>query len=788
MNTIFRRLGILIKNKHVILVILGLLVIIPATLGAFQLTMDTGNETFVSADSQVYKDYERFTESFSDSVVIVLLTADGLPQLLQPDNVASMEAVENRMAADPNIVSAVSPAFFIKQAVARQTGTPNLPNNPQEILAIITDPQNGSISEDFRQVIPDNQHAFIAITLDASLSSSEQADIVETIRKTVAAADFKGIDVGITGFPTVRSDIEDLMISSMRNMLILSVILMLTILALVFSVRGSFLWRWLPLGMVLLGIIYAFGAMGILDIPITVVTMAVFPILVGLGVDYAIQFQNRYDEEARKGKPIADVIIDSVSHIGPTIGIAIIAACLGFAALFLSPVPMIRDFGLTLIIGVTSCYVLSLSFLLAILYWHDRRNSSKPEAKGKKHKSQPAQKGTGLVEKGLIRLAPWVIKNPLAIIPIALLLTAAGMIADSHIDTQTDEMKFISQDVPSIRDGNTLQSLGSGLMSVNLLVEAKDITDPAIIEWIWQTEQRINAEQSDLVAGTTSIADIVMQANNGQIPQNVEAIRQILDSTPSPIKRNFITDDFGAANIMVTAKESQTDVFEEVAQRLKDYTGEPPAGVHVTVTGMTQITVKLANALSSGREKMTLMGIVFVFAGLLLLFKFKVLRALMAIVPIALIIGWSSGVMYLWGIKYTPLTATLGALTIGIGVEFTILLMMRYYEQREKGEDPLQAMTTSMARIGRAIVASGFTVIGGFGALLIATDFPILRDFGIVTMLNVFFALVTTLVVLPPLIVWMDSWREKLSVARQFVSLHNPLDHQTNHGGQNSKP
>jgi len=87
--------------------------------------------------------------------------------------------------------------------------------------------------------------------------------------------------------------------------------------------------------------------------------------------------------------------------------------------------------------------------------------------------------------------------------------------------------------------------------------------------------------------------------------------------------------------------------------------------------------------------------------------------------------------MFLLGIKYTPLTATLGALILGIGTEFTIPLMMRYYEERGKGKSPTEAMTTAITRIGRAIIASGFTVIGGFAALLIARDFPILDDFGL---------------------------------------------------------
>ena len=761
MNRFFQRLGIFVKNKHKMLVIIGLLLIIPSIIGAMQLEMKSGNETFVSSNSKVYKDYKRFTHRFSDSVVIALLTADNLSDLVQQDNMAAMQAVENTMSAKAHVVSVIGPAFFIKQAVAQKNGSSELPTDPQEILEIITDPQSGAIKADFRQVFPDNRHAFIAITIDSNLSQNKQTDMVKEIKQTVDGASFgKSVNVQITGFPAFLKGMNDSMSKSMRNMLILAVVLMLIILVFIFSVRGFFAWRWLPLGMVFLGIIYSFGVMGILSIPITTVTMAAFPILIGLGVDYAIQFHNRYDEEARRGRTAKDAAIDSVSHLGQTIGIAIVAACLGFVALFFSPVPMIRDFGLTLIIGVTACYVLSMFFLLSILYWHGKRSNNLARTVGQNNNSNGTQQPP-LIDRGLRRIAPVVIKNPAIIITIALLLTVAGLVVDHSIKTETDQMKFISQDLSVTRDMKTLQSLGSGLTSTNLLVEAQDITNPTILEWMSQVEQHINKEQSDTVAGTSSIADIIMQSNGGVIPQDSQKIRQILDETPVPIKRNLITDDFTAANIIVTNREQKTDVFRELAKHLRDYTSQHPDGMNVTITGHTQISVKLHNALTSGRERMTLIGILLVFVGLFLLLRFKLLRALIAIITMLLIIGWSSLVMYLLGMKYTPLTATLGALVIGIGVEFTILLMMRYYEERDKGNDPEEAMVTSIARIGRAIIASGFTVIGGFGALLIATDFPVLQDFGLVIMINVFFALVTTLVVLPPLIVLFDRWRER---------------------------
>jgi len=762
MNRFFRWLANLIKSKHVLLVILGFSLLIPSVIGALQLKMESGTSTFVSTDSQAYKDYERFTQSFSDAVVVILLTGDNLSQLVQSDDMAAIEAVETQMAADPGVVSAIGPAFLIKQVVAQMTGTPELPTDPQTILGILTDPQDGTVRTEFRSVFPDTSHALIAITIDASLSKSDQADIVKEIKQTVAGAGFReDVSAEVTGIPAVTSDLQDLMLSAMRNMLILSAALMLIILAFIFRVRGFFAWRWLPLGMTFLGIIYAFGAMGILGISITMVTMAVFPILVGLGVDYAIQFHNRYDEEMRENRTTADAVVNSVTHIGPTIGITIVAACLGFAALFFSPVPMIRDFGLTLIVGVTACYLVSMVVLVAILHWNDRRKESKMTAAQNDVRPHSGRQSTSFVERGLSRLAPWVIRNTLLIVFIAVLLCAAGLVADSHIQTETNEMSFISQDIPAVRAVNTLKSLGTGLVSTNLLIKAQDVSDPAVLDWMRQIEQRVNEEQSAAVNGTTSIADVIMQATGGQIPQDPQVIRQILQEIPEPVKRNLITDDFTAANIIIDNRDVSNVASKKLSEDLSNYTKEHPEGVNVTITGNSVIEAKLLSALTTGRERMTLLGVLFVFAGILVLFKFRLLRALLATLPMIIIIGWSGGLMYLLGIKYSPLTATLGALIIGIGTEFTVLLMMRYYEERDKGENPQRAMTTSIVRIGRAIIASGFTVIGGFGALLIATDFPILRSFAIVTMLDVFLALVTTLVMLPTLIVWLDSWREK---------------------------
>ncbi len=766
MKQVFRRLGIFIENKHVLVVVVCFLLVIPAVWGARQIEMSSGTETFVSTDSEFYQDFTRFSDSFSGEVIVVMIKGEDLQALVGGGNLAAMETVEQQLDADQGVKSVITPALFIKQAMAAQGGDAVLPEDEDTLMGMITDPETGAIRPQFAQVFPDDQHSLMFIVLDGGLDMDLQEALVQDTRKVIAAAGFSGVETVITGQPAMYSEMNELMNQSLRSMMIASVVLMLLILALIFKVRNFFAWRWLPLGIVIIGIIYAFGIMGVLGVPMTMVTMAAFPVLIGLGVDYTIQFHNRYDEEARRGEKVADAIIDSITHIGPAIGMAIIVACLGFAALFFSPVPMINDFGYTLIIGVVSCYLLAMFLLLAILYWHDRHRQEKQD--GRKTSGAVADRAggvglaesAGFVERALQRMAPGIIRSAAIIIPVALVLSGVGLYLDSRISTQSDQSQFMSQDLQMFKDLGELEAVAGGQNSANLFVEAEDVTDPQVLNWMADLQERIVAEQTQVVTGASSIVDMLRQAGGGEIPQDPAVIRQILDSMPPMVKSNLLNEDATAANMVVSVGNLDSEQIEELISAMEGYLGEGvPQGVEVTITGGIVMQDTVVSALTEGREKMTLIGIGMVFAGILLLFRLRLKRALVAVLPIGLIIGWSAIVMYLLGIDYTPITATLGALIIGIGVEFTILLMTRYYEEREKGEGPEVAMTTAMTKIGRAIIASGLTVVAGFGALLIARDFPILQDFGIVTMINVLFALVSTLLVLPPLIVWVDSRR-----------------------------
>ena len=138
-----------------------------------------------------------------------------------------------------------------------------------------------------------------------------------------------------------------------------------------------------------------------------------------------------------------------------------------------------------------------------------------------------------------------------------------------------------------------------------------------------------------------------------------------------------------------------------------------------------------------------------------------------ALIPIILIVGWSGGMMAIFNMSYTPLTATLGALIMGIGTEFTILITERFEEEKLKTNDRTEAIKIALSKMSNPILVSALTTMGGFSALIFS-DFIILSNFGIMTLVNLSLALLSTIFVLPAVLA--ITYKKKISVVEPLAS------------------
>ncbi len=191
--------------------------------------------------------------------------------------------------------------------------------------------------------------------------------------------------------------------------------------------------------------------------------------------------------------------------------------------------------------------------------------------------------------------------------------------------------------------------------------------------------------------------------------------------------------------------------------------GQP--AVRAVPAGLATVGIGLLENLSSNRAALTYLALA--LAGLFLILRTRSLgRTILALVPVFLAIGVSALVVWALDITLSPLTTVSGPLVVASVAEFSVLIMGRHIEERQKGLDPRPAVDTAARRTGRAFFTSALTIIGGF-AVLISSSLPLLRDFGIIVTLNVTIALLAALVLMPPMLVWADE-RGLLHVADQI--------------------
>ncbi len=169
--------------------------------------------------------------------------------------------------------------------------TPGIPTKQATLDNMVYD--DGELRPMFEEVIVDDKSMLMMIRFEGNTTDTDKSEVVGIINDYLDAEKLDSIETLVSGKPVLDNAIRSSMQESMQIMLVLALVFMIIVLFLIFNVR----WRLLSLATVLTAVIATIGAMGWLNIPITMVSMAVFPILIGLGIDYGIQFQNRYTEE-----------------------------------------------------------------------------------------------------------------------------------------------------------------------------------------------------------------------------------------------------------------------------------------------------------------------------------------------------------------------------------------------------------------------------------------------------------------------------------------------------------
>jgi hydrophobe/amphiphile efflux-3 (HAE3) family protein len=666
------------------------------------------------------------------------------------------------------------------------TGTPSI-DDPQFISQIVFDQTRGvgQPKARFSYLFPTADSALIQVRLKASLSDAQQARAISRIRAALNMPIFRlshGGTYTVTGVPVVTSDLASEITGSIAGLLIAALLVMAATLLIVFRSRL----RLLPLAIALAAAGITFGLLAVLGATLTMGSIAVLPILIGLAVDYGIQFQARAQEARRMGPGTAAGAMSASQAVGraagaaaPTIAAAALATGTGFLVLLLSPVPMVRGFGLLLVVGIAIALVCALTAGSAALVLSERdggvigaslrgaqeilseaRNAVlAPLVRTVARRRRPAARGRRGGGRGLAVVIRSAVRRPERVLAFAAVLAALGWVADTQTSVQSDVTKLVPPGMPALRDLRTLERVTGVSGEIDVTVRAGNVATPQTVNWMIRYEDGLLRHYGYLddrgcahatLCPALSLPDLFSTGNQaGQTPSlSQSSINDLLAAVPTYFSQAVITPDHRHATlafgIRLMPLSRQERVIDYMRSRL-----HPPPGVQAQLAGLPVLAAQANAALSSSAARLLTLLAGLLAVGLVLLAIFRrPKRALVPLIPIALATGWSALILYLIGIPLNPMSATLGALVIAISTEFSVLLSERFRQERAAGRDLSDALASTYRSTGAAVLASGITAIAGFG-VLIFSNITMLRDFGFVTLVDLSVSLAGVLIVLP---------------------------------------
>ena len=342
-----------------------------------------------------------------------------------------------------------------------------------------------------------------------------------------------------------------------------------------------------------------------------------------------------------------------------------------------------------------------------------------------------------------------------------MVFAVAGGVVDHWLPVNTDYEELMPQDTEELVEMQQLQEIVGVGETIEFIVESENVTTTESLAWQNDFLNKTLSRHPEIL-GEESLASIVSDAAGGTIPPQPQ-IDMILNGIPPQQLAQFLSDDGKMTEISINIRDMSLQEILDLITAIEDE-ANPPAETTLSAVGSVAVGAHIMNAVVGSRLSMNLICLSAVLVVLLLVYR-RIGITVFTIIPVGAVIAWSSLDMYLIGIPLNPLTAILSVLIIGICTEFMVLLIGRYEEEKQQGLSPRDAMITALSKIGRAIVTTAITTLGGFG-VLIASNFVMIRDFGIATVVGVFLCMVITLTVMPGLIVRYDEWRQKRLVRR----------------------
>jgi predicted RND superfamily exporter protein len=528
-------------------------------------------------------------------------------------------------------------------------------------------------------------------------------------------------------------------------------------------------------------------------------------LLIGLGVDYSIHVGSRYREEMHQGSTVDSSINTAIKTVGVALILATVTTAVGFLTNIFNDLPALREFGELAAFGIIASFFLMLTFVPAVRELLDRR--------GERRETLDRDMLEGGEAKRLPRLigrASWLpIHAAVATLIVSLILGGLGVWGTLSLETKFSFLDFIPTTSP-LRDAfaTLLDDYGGGFgESTQVLIcdfdtntdppactSGGDVATPDAWNGMVAATGGLN-EIDDVVKfgdfpAAQSPASLFFQLTTpesdlfapgvaeaaGEAGVTPEGLVEPGTDVASLYDAMFAAAAEDAAGVLATDNGNyvaalftiQTQAGEQGAAQLQQdledtFAPVAAAGLTVTATSDEIISDVIITSLQDSQVSSLLLTLLAALILLVINFWVTARRPMLGVIttaPVVLVVLLSFALMTLFNIPFGPVTATISALAIGIGIPYMIHITHRYEEDRIRIASANDAIEHTLVFTGGALAGSALTTIAGFGILVTSTTIPF-RQFGFVTAYTILLALLAAVLVLPSYLMLWDRWHRK---------------------------
>lgn len=526
------------------------------------------------------------------------------------------------------------------------------------------------------------------------------------------------------------------------------------------SLRGVLL----PLGVVLVALVWTMGLMALVGAKLTMISTFMPVLLVAVGSAYGIHVVNDHAELARAGgerRELAERV--ALEMLLPLAGAALTTAA-GFLTLLTSFLVPTREFGLFAAVGTVVAFVLALTLIpavLALLPPRPKRTRSVPWF-------------DGLADRSSRFLA----RRPVVTLGLAVAVLGALLAGVPWVRVESDLTKYFRADSPVVEGLRFVERQFGGSQELSVVVDTgrrNGLKDPEVLRFMDRLQAFLEARPE--VGATSSLADLVKETYftlRGDdpafytLPTTSRAVAQTLilyESGGGEVTSSLATRDFAQGRVSARVRSVGLSGYEQLTQAVEEFLAQqkPAAVVSYYVTGSPALYIQLSKKII--RSQLVSLGASFGAVGAIVsLLMLSWGAGLLSLVPLVVAVGGNFGIMGYAGAYLDMATIMIASLSVGIGVDYAVHFLARYRRARGQGLSHAQALQETFRFAGKAIVVNAVTLTLGFLVMLLSR-FGALVTFGWLVAVTMITSLLGALFILPAVLAWipprwvLPAWR-----------------------------